>query len=176
MVDPYAVLTVTAAPVYRLAISPVLADSASRLLVISVRISSAEDSAFRVVPDYVTLRLPDGQAARVFDRPRAVEIVTRATLANADFSYLQRSDSDLPGGLSDDARAQLREAVVDGLLADSIFVSGQTMQAFIVVDTGVPLSTLDGAAIEVVGYRVRDESGVRGAYQFAAVPPTPEAR
>jgi hypothetical protein len=71
---------------------------------------------------------------------------------------------------------QLSDVVVSRLLAEGVFISGQTLEGFIVVDTGVPLSSLDGGAIEIVAYRLRDAAGARATYQFATTPPAAEAR
>ncbi len=173
--NPSADLTVTALPVYRLVTSPALADAPSRLLVIQVRLSSAGGGALSVTPENVALVLPNGERGRVFDRGRAMELVRRSTLADADLSYLRRDGDHLPGGLSEEARSPLSDMVVSNLLTEGAFTSEQAMQGFVVVDTGVPLVSLDGASIEAVAYRLRDAAPARGAYQFAVPPATAEA-
>jgi hypothetical protein len=164
-------LSVTALPVYRLIAMPALADAPSRLLVVQVRLRSTIDGALSIGPDDLALSLPNGVPARVFDRPRAVEILRRTMLADGDVSYLQRGGDHPPGGLDTSAQARLSDLVLGSLLTDEAFAGGQDVLGFVVVDTGVPLASLDGAQLQVVAYRLRDAAPVAAAYQFTP-PPT----
>jgi len=163
-------LTVTALPVYRLVTSAALADLPSRLLVIQVRLSTIDDAALSVTPDDVGLALPNGDHAHVFDRARAVEILHRAFLADADFAYLQHNGGTPPVGLSMYVQAPLTDAVVNNLLTEGVLTSEQPLQGYIVVDTGAPMASLDGASLEVSARRLGDSTAVRGTYQFPAQP------
>lgn len=163
-------LSVTALLVYRLISMPTFADSPSRLLVVQVRLRSSIDSALSIGPDNIALNLPNGAAARLFDRPRAVEILRRTMLADADVSYLQRGGDHPPGGLDASAQARLGDLVLGNLLTDEAFASGQDLLGFVVVDTTVPLASLDGAQLQVVAYRLRDAAPVTAAYQFTPPP------
>lgn len=168
-------LSVTAVPGYRLVVSPTAVDSPSRLLVIQVELSTTDDRALSVTLDDLALVLPTGERRSVFDRGRAMELVRRATLADADLSYLLRSDGHPPGGLSEYARPQLTDMVMSNLLTDRAFTSEHGMRGFVVVDTGVPLMSLDGASIEVTAYHLSGSTPVRGVYQFATAPTAVEA-
>jgi hypothetical protein len=167
--------TVTALPVYRLVTSPVVADEPSRLMVIQVRLASVDEALLQFTPQDLTLTLPDGTYGRVFDRARSLELLRRTTLAEADMAYLQQPDH-VPGGISQAVVPQLAEAVRSNLLGDGVFGGSQALEGFLVVDTGQPLPTFDGAAIEVVAHRVSDATPARYAYQFARTPPATEAQ
>jgi hypothetical protein len=78
--------------------TPVMADLPSRLVVLQVRIDSTLDRAVSFSPDDVSFVLPSGQRAVVFDRGRAMELLRRTTLGDADLSYAQRSYDYPPGG------------------------------------------------------------------------------
>lgn len=161
-------LTVNALPVYRLIADPALADLPSRLLVLQVRLSASGGAALSVAPDDVALTLPNGAPARVFDRARAVELLRRTMLADANRSYLQRTGNHPPGGLDAFARARLSDLVTNNLLTNGAVAGDQTIEEFVVVDTGTPLASLDGAALHVVAYRLRDAAPQAATYQFAA--------
>lgn len=163
-------LTVSALPVCRLVADPLLVDSPSRLLVLQVRVGTILDRPLSVTPDDVALVLPNGQRARVFDRGRAMELVRRTTLADPDLAYLQRPESYVPGGLDDSTRAGLSEMIVSNLLTEGAFTNESPAQGFVVVDTSVPLTSLQGTTLEVVAYRLSDSQPAHGTYQFAAAP------
>ena len=163
---------VSALPAYRLVANPALADLPSRLLVVQLRLGGSQSGALSVSPDDVQLVLANGEPGRVFDRGRAVELLRRTTLAEGDLSYLQRGAYP-PGGLDDTTRMQMTEMIGTNLLSDTVFTSDQPIQGFVVVDTGTPLSSLEGVSFEVIAYRLRDSTGERGAYRFVtAAPPT----
>jgi hypothetical protein len=168
-------LTMTALPMYRLVTSPELADSPSRLFVIQVRLV-ATDAALSVSLDDMTLVLPNGQHGRTFDRARALELLRRTTLVDADLSYLLHNGDHVPGGLSDAARASLRDLVAEHLLTDDAFTAEQPLVGFVIVDTGVTLLSLDGASLEVVAHRLRDAEPAATVYAFTGTPTAvPEA-
>lgn len=168
-------ITVTALPVFRLVTTPVLIDSPSRLLVIQVRLSTADDGAFHFAPDGLVLTLPDGGRARVFDRSRALILLQRTSLAEANLSYLQQPDHQ-PGGVSPYVGPQLTEMVGSQLLGPGDFGAGQVLQGYLIVDTGQPFMSLDGAAIEVVAHRLSDSAPTRDTYQFATAPAVTETQ
>ena len=163
-------LSVTARPAYRLAISPGGADAPSRLLVLQVRLATSDDSALSVAPEDIVLTLPNGEPGRVFDQARAVEVLHRAILADADLSYLQSGSAHPPGGIDDGTRSGLVDIILGNLLSAQAFAGGQGAQGFVVVDTQVPLTSLAGASLQVVAYRLRDTSPVTAPYQFNAAP------
>jgi hypothetical protein len=166
---------VSAYPAYRLVASPWLADSPSRLLVLQLRLNASGPGALSVTPDDVQLVLANGEHGRIFDRVRANELLRRATLADADLSYLQRAGHP-PGGLDEAAQLQLTDMIGRNLLTEGAFTADQGLQGFVVVDTGAPLSSLDGVAVEVTAYRLSNSAPARGAYRFASAPPSPEAQ
>lgn len=168
-------ITVTALPVFRLVTSPVLVDSPSRLVVIQVRLSTGDDGAFHFAPDGLVLTLPDGGRARVFDRERALILLRRTSLAEANLAYLQRPDHQ-PGGVSPYVGPQLTEMVGSSLLGEGVFGAGQVLQGYLIVDTGQPFMSLDGAAIEVVAHRLSDSAPTRDTYQFATAPAVSETQ
>lgn len=92
--------SVVAVPVYRLVTSPALLDAPSRLMVVQVRIVSTGNSGYAFTPGDLTVKLPDGTHARIFDRARADELLRRTFLAEADMNYLLRPDH-LPGGVGE---------------------------------------------------------------------------
>lgn len=163
-------LSLVALPVYRLVAVPVLLDSPSRLLAIEMRLSAGEGRALSVNAGDIALVLPNGENAQVFDRARAIELLRRTQLADADFSYLNGDGPHPPGGLSEQTRPYLAGQVADSLLGDTAYGSSGVVQGFIVVDTGTPRFTLDGASLEVVAYRIGDAAPARAAYTFAPAP------
>lgn len=170
-------LSVGAVPAYRLAAGPWLADFPSRLLVLNIKVATNTEGVLTIAPEDFTLQLPNGQQGRVFDRARAVESLHRGTLADANLAYLAQSGSHPYGGLSEEARAQLNDRVSGQLFTAMAFMSGQAIEGFIVVDTGVPFASLNGGSLQVVAYRLRDATPVTTLYPFAAPPPaTAEAQ
>lgn len=163
-------LSVGARAAYRLVLAPGLADLPSRLLVLQVRVASSGDAALTIDPQDISFTLPNGASGRVFDRPRAVEVLHRTLLADADWSYLQSAGDHPPGGLDDAERSGLVDVILGNLLADQAFGGGDGAQGFIVVDTGAPLPSLDGATLQIVAHRLRDSSPVTAPYQFTAAP------
>ena len=157
-------LSVSALPVYRLIVTPMLIDAPSRLLVLQVRFASSADRAMSLSPEDAVLILPSGERGRVFDRGRALELLRRTTLADADLGYMQRPDSYRPGGL--DPSAQLNETVMANLLIDGVYAGGQSVQGYVVVDTATPLASLQGTTLELYAYRLSDSQPARGSYQF----------
>jgi len=170
IVDTASGLSVGAVPAYRLAASPSLADFPSRLLVLNVKVESNAEGVLSVAPEDFTLQLPNGQQGRVFDRARAIEILHRATLGDANLAYLAQSGSHLYGGLSEEARAELNDRVLGQMFTAMVFMKGQAIQGFIVVDTGTPFASLTGGSLQVVAYRLRDATPVTTVYPFAAPP------
>jgi hypothetical protein len=167
-------LTVGAVPAYRLATSPSLVDYPSRLFVINVRVGTTLGGALTVAPDGIVLTLPNGQQGRVFDRPRAVEVLHRGTLADVNLAYLNQDGGYHPGNLGDEARLQLTDTVLSHLLSDSAFIAGQEVEGFVVVDTLSSFASLNGGSLQVTAYRMRDATPVTAVYQFvvaAAAPP-----
>ena len=163
-------LAISALPAYRLVTSPLLVDAPSRLLVIQVRLSSTDDRALSLTPEDLAVVLPTGEPRRVFDRGRALELLRRTMLAQGDLSYA-RGDSYLPSGLDDSARPQLTDMVMSNLLTQGPLTRDYTVQGYVVVDTGVALSSLNGASLEVVAHRLSDAEPARGIYPFAVAVP-----
>jgi hypothetical protein len=163
-------LVVSAVPVYRLVANPLLLDAPSRLLVLQVRVGTTLDRPLSVAPDDVVLVLPNGQRGRIFDRGRALELLHRTMLAEADLSYLKRPEGYLPGGLDESARQGLAEMTAINLLSEGAFTNEYPAQGYVVADTTVPLASLQGTTLEVVAYRLSDSAPAHGTYQFAAAP------
>lgn len=163
-------LVVTALPVYRLVANPLLLDAPSRLLVLQVRVGTILDRPLSVTPDDIVLVLANGQRGRVFDRGRALELLHRTTLAEADLAYLQHPESYVSGGLPDSAREGLAEMLMSNLFSEGAFTNEYPAQGYVVVDTSIPLASLQGTALEVIAYRLSDSAPAQGTYQFAAAP------
>ena len=171
VVDANSGLSVGAVPAFRLAASPSLADSPSRLVVLNIKVGTSVEGVLTVSPEDFTLQLPNGQQGRVFDRARAVEVLHRTTLADANLAYLTQGGNHPYGGLSEEARAELSARVSGQLFASTMLMSPQLLEGFIVVDTGLPFASLNGGSIQIVAYRLRDATPVTSVYPFA--PPSP---
>jgi hypothetical protein len=161
--------SVVAVPVYRLVTSPAVLDSPSRLLVVQLRIVSTGEHSYTVAPGDLTVALPDGTHARIFDRARADELLRRTLLAEADMSYLLRPGH-VPGGVGTFSAGALAEMIERNLLAEGTFSPGQPLQGYVVIDTGQAMMSLDGASFEVIARRVGDDAPARYAYQVATAP------
>ena len=160
---------VVAVPVYRLVASPGLLDLPSRLLVMQVRIEGTGDASYTFSPGDLTIALPDGTRARIFDQARVNELLQRTLFAEADMSYLLRPGH-IPGGVGRFSSAALADMVERNLLGRGSFGPGQPLQGYVVIDTGQALLSLDGVSFEVVARRQGDETPARYAYQFASSP------
>ena len=151
---------VTGLPAFRLVITPDEAGRPSRLVVLSTRIETLESSLLHFRPPDVTLTLPDGTTTRAFDRQRARALLERAEVV----------PDNLPNRrvrLDAAARQELKREVSDALLDETDFASNQPLQGYLIVDTQVPLPSLDGAELEVIVHRVSDATPVRQVYRFA---------
>ncbi len=157
--------TVRALPVYRLVSSPVLIDSPSRLLVVSLRLEATGDPSYAYTASDLHIVLPDGSRARIFDHPRALELLRRAIITEADMSYLLRPGHQ-PGGISEFTRSALADMVAGNLLDAGAFASGRPLQGYVVIDTGVALMSIEGASFEVVARRLGDDAPARYAYRL----------
>ncbi len=158
-----------ALPVFRLVTNEALIDSPSRLLVLQVRLESVGEGGYAFTPQDLTIALPDGTQGRFFDRPRALELLRRTTIADADFNYLQR-DGHAPGGIDPYSRVPLAEMVGNNLLSNGSFSQGAALQGYLVVDIGTARTSLDGAVVEVVAHRLADATPSRSTFQLATVP------
>lgn len=167
--------TVTALPVYRLAANRALLDAPSRLLVVDVRLSTIDEAPLQFFPEDLSVALPGGGRGIVFDPARAHVLLSRTLLAEADLGYLQRADPQ-PGGIPAAVRPQLAAMVGQHLLGSGTFAAGSALRGYVVIDTVVPLRSLDGAAVEVVARRLDDAAPARYAYQFTAAVPAEEGR
>lgn len=161
--------SLVALPAYRLVASEGLLDSPSRLLAVQVRIEATGSASYSFTLDDLTIALPDGTQARIFDRPRATLLLQRGLVADADMSYLLRPDHQ-PGGFGTFSAKALSDMVQQHLLGPGTFAPGQPLQGYIVIDTGQPMMTLDGAAFAVVAHRIGDDVPARYAYQLATAP------
>ena len=161
--------TLVALPTYRLVASQGLLDSPSRLLAVQVRLEGTGSASYAFTPDDLTIALPDGTQARIFDHPRATLLLQRALVADADMSYLLRPEHQ-PGGFGTFSAEALSSMVQQHLLGPGTFGPGQPLQGYVVIDTGQPMMTLDGAAFAVVAHRIGDDLPARYAYQLATVP------
>ena len=160
-------LAISARPAYRLVTTPILADAPSRLLVLQVRVNSGDDRALTLSADDLAIILPTGEQRRVFDRGRALELLRRTTLAEADLSYT-RHEGYLPGGVDAAVQPELNALVVSQLLNEGAFTGGYVVQGYVVVDTGVALVSLDGSSFHAVAYRLSDGVPAQGTYQFGS--------
>lgn len=157
--------TVSALPVYRLVSSPALADSPSRLLVVSLRLEGTGEASYAYTSSDLHVILPGGSRARVFDRARALELLRRTTIAEADMTYLLRPDHQA-GGIGEFTRSAVADMVAANLLADGPFAAGRPLQGYVVIDTGTALMSIEGASFEVVARRLGDDAPARYAYQL----------
>jgi hypothetical protein len=160
-------LAVSGRPAYRLIVTPLLADAPSRLLVVQVRINSGDDRALTLASEDISVVLPTGEVRPAFDRGRALELLRRTSLAEADLSYL-RNGAYVPGGVDSSILPQLNALVVSQLLPEGAFTGGYVVQGYVVVDTGVALPSLNGSSLQAVAYRLSDGVPAQGFYQFAA--------
>lgn len=160
---------VVAVPVYRLVTSPALLDAPSRLVVVQVHITSTGPHSYSVAPGDLTVALPDGTHARIFDRARAGQLLRRTLLAEADMSYLLRPNH-VAGGVGTYSASALTEMIERNLLADGIANPEQPLQGYVVIDTGQVMMSLDGASFEVIARRLGDDAPARYAYQLATAP------
>lgn len=162
---------ISALPVYRLIASPAVADVPSRLVILYVRLAGLHDTAMQFSRQDLKVTLPDGSQARIFDQPRAVELVRRTTLGEADLGYVSTVGDHPPGGIHAYVQPQIADWVLANLLSDGVFGAGQVLQGYLVVDTGVAYPRLDGGTVEVTAYRLSDAAPERYAYQFPSAPP-----
>jgi hypothetical protein len=158
---------VSVVPAYRLILSPHLADAPSRLLVLHARLEALNDETLRLSPGDVTLRLPDGSPGKVFDPPRAIELLRRTDIGAADLSYVGREAGFRPGGLPQAAKPAIKEEITTNLLYAGDFDRRQPIDGYLVVDTEAPLADLDGVVLEIVASRVDDTTALRYTYRFA---------
>ncbi|MGD9762877.1 MAG: hypothetical protein AB7V27_04095 [Candidatus Binatia bacterium] len=165
---------VTAAPVFRLVANPALLDVPSRLLVMRVVLQGTGQSYFGFGLQDFKVAFPDGTTARVFDQPRALELLRRTMIADADMSYLARGEQG--GGVSDDVRESYHFMISNKLLSDGSFGPQQPLEGYVVIDTQQPLMSLSGASLEVVARRVGDDAPTRYACQLANGAATTEAQ
>ncbi len=160
-------VVVRAIPAYRLIISPQLADSPSRLLVLHTRVATYGDDALHFTPSGAHLRLRDDSRASVFDRPRAIALLHRTTPGAVDLSYLDASNGGhRRGGLSKEAQNEIKLLLIDSLLDDADFSRDHPLDGYLIVDTLHPLPSLDGAVLEVTANRVGDGTPVHHRFEF----------
>ena len=164
-----------ALPVFRLVTSEVLIDAPSRLLVLQIRLEGGDATAYAFALQDLTVTLPDGTQARVFDRARAIELLRRTTIADADFGYLLR-DGHAPGGIAEYSRAQISDMVAGRLLSNGVFGAGQALQGYAVVDIGTARMSLDGTVVDVIANRVDDFAPARASFQLTSAPTAGAAR
>lgn len=170
-------VVISAVPSYRLIIERRAADLPSRLLLLYTRIETARDEALRFDPSQAKLVLPDGTHARVFDRARAMILLDRTELGSWDLSYVREPRRRAaPGGFAPVVAGRLKKQVRETLLDQGIVRRGQPLTGFLLVDTGVALTSLDRVALEVVTSRAGDAQPYREVYQFAATSPAQPAQ
>ena len=160
---------ITALPVYRLVVSDVLADVPSRLIAVYVRVYAKDDTQVNVSANDISLTLLSGEPGRVFDDPRAVELLHRTTLGDADLSYLQQY-SHTPGGLGEYTHSELTATVLSRLFSDTVLSSSNSpVEGYVIVDTVQPVASLAGASMAITARRVDDGAPLQATYQI--VPP-----
>lgn len=155
-----------AVPVYRLVTNPVMLDAPSRLLVVQLRVMSTGSNSYTFTPGDLTVALPDGTHARIFDTARSDQLLRRTYLAEADMSYLLRPDH-VPGGVTSYSSSSLASMIAGNLLTEGIVAPGQPLQGYIVIDTGQAMLSLEGTTFEVIARRAGDYAPARYAYQVA---------
>jgi len=162
-----------AALAYRVIVAPSLADRPSRVLVVRVRIDSFESGTLLFNPARVTLTLPGDIRARVLDRQRAAALLDRTQPGAGHLSYLHRPRSRRPrGGLTRSERKLIKRRLKTKLLGVSALHRNRPLVGYLVVDTRVPVSSLQGAILNVVVHRATDRRPVRTSFRF----PRPSAR
>ena len=167
---PPAPVQISALPVYRLIVSDVLADVPSRLIAVYVRVYAKDDARVNVSTNDMTLSLLSGEQGRVFDRARAVQILHRTTLGDADLSYLQGAHA--PGGLGGYSQSQLTAVVLNRLFNDTVLsTSNSPVEGYVIVDTLQAVPSLTGASMAITVHAVDDGTPMQATYEI--VPPQP---
>jgi hypothetical protein len=162
-------LSISALPVYRLVADPALLDAPSRLLVLHVRLETTDERPSTVWPENSLLTLPGGQHGRVFDRGRAMELLRRTTLADANLAYLQRVEGYQPGGFDVWSREQLVDMIMANLLSEGALTKATGVRGYVVADVHTPMSSLHGATLDYWAYPLDDSQPAHARYAFGGV-------
>jgi hypothetical protein len=155
------------APSYRLLPSPALVSAATRLFVLHANLENVSGEILDFEPGRARLVLPDGTEGRVFDRSRAAELVRRTALALPGPEAGGDSRAGGPDILREPVLSRLRIEIVRSLLGPESLDPREILEGYVVIDTERPLSSLGGVMLEILATRVRDETVVREAYEFA---------
>jgi hypothetical protein len=160
-------VTVSATPAFRLIVNPQFADGPSRLIVLYVRVEARGNDRLHFDPAQMHLVLPGKRRGEIFDAPRAAVLLEQTELARWDLDY-SRGPAHTPSGFDKDFRTRLKEKIHEALMTPADFGPGLALTGYLIADTGVPVTSLEDAALEIVTTRVRDLLEVRTTYQFAS--------
>ncbi len=142
-------------PVFRLVIPPRPLDEPTRLVALFVRIENIDQQPLLIRPDLLRLQLPDGSTRHALDKARASEIMSRSVLARYNLAYLANDPSAPPGGLSLRQLSYWTDRVHSDLLADVRLEPRETVEGFVVLDTGHRLRSLQDTAVEAFAQDVQ---------------------
>lgn len=137
-------------PVFRLVIPPRPVDEPARLVAVFVRIENVDHRNLLIRPDRVRLELPDGSKRFALDKPRAIEILKRSLLARYDLYYRDDQPALPPSGLTREQQEYWTWRFQQDLLDATELAPGDTVEGFVVVDTGQRFRTLEDTVVEAI--------------------------
>jgi hypothetical protein len=146
-------------PVFRLVVPPRPLDEPARLVAVFVRIENIDDGDLLIRPDRVRLELPDGARRFALDKPRAIEILKRSLLARYDLYYLDDDPPPPRGGLSRQQQEYWTQRFHEDLLDDTRLAPGQSVEGFVIVDTGRRFRTLEDTVVEAIPHPAGPAAG-----------------
>lgn len=141
-------LSVRAQPIFRLVVPPNRTDLPARLAVLFVRVDNIHHRPLSIGVDRIRLELPDGSRSWALDRPRAVEILQRTVLAVPEIDDLDRDGAVPSGGLYVADQRYWHARILAELFPDRELGPGESIEGFVVFDTGRRFWSLRDAAIE----------------------------
>lgn len=166
---PVPTLVVTAAASYRLQLPGNSANAPSRLLVVQASVEPSEATTIAVDYREFRLTLPDGSVAQIFDPERASTLVRRTLLAGPPVQggFAAVPGQTTPGAVPTPLRRRLEQDVLANVFDSGEASAGQGLHGYLVLDTGRPFASLDGAVLEVIAHRGGDSATIQGSYRFA---------
>jgi hypothetical protein len=164
---PPSPVTVSATPAFRLIVSPELADTPSRLIVLYARVETRGSERLHFDPTQMHLVFPGKRMGEVFDAPRALVLLEQTELGRWELDS-SSGTARSPNGFDKEFRTRLKEKIREALMTAADFGPEHALSGYVIADTGFPVTSLDDAALEVVTTRVRDLVEMRTTHQFAS--------